>query len=42
MTFPKLMADYNAYVQGEHPNYFMGGYKLGQIYKMVMDQNINN
>jgi len=42
LQFPSLMSDYQAYLQGGHPNYFMAGYQVGTMFKYVMDLNVNN
>jgi len=40
--FPGLMKDYNDFTTSENPNYFMAGYRAGEIFKIVTDMNVNN
>ncbi len=41
-VYGDLMKEYNAYIAGEHPDYFRGGYQLGKLAKQFLDYNINN
>ena len=41
-VFQDLMKEYNAYLQGLHPDYFRGGYSLGKLFKQFTDYNVNN